>query len=124
MAQVSFAPATFDAIVAFYTIEHVPREQHATLLERFGSWLKEGGYLLFTTESEEGAGLVGDWLGAPMYLSQYDSDTTVQLLGTADFEVVSTNSETQLEGNRPVEYVWFLAQRGDEGRHLGLTRRR
>jgi cyclopropane fatty-acyl-phospholipid synthase-like methyltransferase len=63
MAEVSFPRATFDAIVAFYAIEHVPREQHATLLERFGSWLKEGGYLLFTTESEEREE-VGDWLGA------------------------------------------------------------
>ncbi len=60
ITDVSFPLATFDAIVAFYAIEHVAREQHATLLERFGSWLREGGYLLFTTESEESAGLVAD----------------------------------------------------------------
>jgi cyclopropane fatty-acyl-phospholipid synthase-like methyltransferase len=110
MAEVSFPPATFDAIVAFYAIEHVRREQHATLLGRFGSWLKEGGYLLFTTESEEWADEVGDWLGAPMYFSQYDPDTTAQLLRTAGFELVSTDTERQLEGDREVEYVWFLAQ--------------
>jgi cyclopropane fatty-acyl-phospholipid synthase-like methyltransferase len=110
MAEVSFPPATFDAIVAFYAIEHVRREQHATLLARFGSWLKEGGYLLFTTESEECADEVGDWLGAPMYFSQYDPDTTAQLLRTAGFELVSTNTERQLEGDHEVEYMWFLAQ--------------
>jgi cyclopropane fatty-acyl-phospholipid synthase-like methyltransferase len=109
--EVGFPPATFDAIVAFYTIEHLPREEHATLLERFASWLKEGGYLLFTTESEEEPGQVGDWLGAPMYFSQYDPCTTSELLGATGFDVVSMNTETQLEGDRPVEYVWFLAQR-------------
>jgi hypothetical protein len=75
--------------------------------------LARAGYrlrLLFTTESEEWADEVGDWLGAPMYFSQYDPDTTAQLLRTAGFELVSTDTERQLEGDHEVEYVWFLAQ--------------
>jgi hypothetical protein len=54
--------------------------------------------------------VVGDWLATPMYFSQHDPEMTVQLLRAAGFDVVSTNSETQLEGERPVEYVWFLAR--------------
>ena len=33
----------FDAICAFYSITHVPREQHALLLRRIASWLRPGG---------------------------------------------------------------------------------
>ena len=34
MTVVPFAPRSFDAVAAFYSITHVPREDHAILLER------------------------------------------------------------------------------------------
>jgi hypothetical protein len=46
-----------------------------------------------------------------MYFSQYGPDTTAPLLRAAGFELVSTDTETQVEGGREVKYVWFLAQR-------------
>src|SRR3989338_1366755 len=46
--SVTFPPASFDAAVAFYTIFHLPREEHPELLRRIYRWLKPGGYLLAT----------------------------------------------------------------------------
>ena len=70
----------FDAITAFYVIEHVLREQHGSVFERFRRWLRPSGWLLFTIEPEAEPGIVGDWLGAPMFFSQYDAGTTLELV--------------------------------------------
>ena len=101
----------FDAIAAFYVIEHVARERHAEVLARFHDWLRPGGHLLFTIEPDDEPGIVGDWLGAPMFFSQYDAETTLALVAAAGFEVVERGVEDQLEGGRPVSYLWVLARR-------------
>jgi SAM-dependent methyltransferase len=101
----------FDAIVAFYVIEHLPRERHAELFRRLAAWLRPGGFLLFTIEPDDEPGVVGEWLGEPMFFSQYDAETTLGLVAEAGFEPVETARETQLEGDREVEYLWVLARR-------------
>jgi cyclopropane fatty-acyl-phospholipid synthase-like methyltransferase len=111
ISTITFPVASFDAIVAFYSIEHLPRDEHAQLFQRFGSWLPAGGYLLFTIEAGEGAEMVGDWLGAPMYVSQHDTETTLGLVRAAGFEIITCDCQTQIEGDRPIDYVWILARR-------------
>ncbi len=100
----------FAAITAFYVIEHLPRTDHAAVFERFHRWLEPGGYLLFTVEPADEPGVVGDWLGSPMFFSQYGAGTTLRLLREAGFEVLETSIERQLEGEREVSYLWVLAQ--------------
>ena len=46
--SVEFPPSCFDAAVAFYSIFHLPREEHPCLFQRIHGWLKPGGYLLAT----------------------------------------------------------------------------
>ena len=65
-----FPPALFDAVVAFYSIFHLPREEHAELLRRIYTWLKPGGYLLATvTQEAEAAYTEDDFFGVTMYWS-------------------------------------------------------
>ena len=113
--RLDLAPASFDAIVAFYVVEHLPREEHARLFARLAGWLRPDGYLLFTIEPHDEPGVVGDWLGAPMFLSQFDAETTLGLVRDAGFEIVRQAVETQLEGSRGVAYLWVLARRSSAG---------
>jgi ubiquinone/menaquinone biosynthesis C-methylase UbiE len=39
MAALDFPPAGFDAVAAFFSIIHVPREEHAALLHAIATWL-------------------------------------------------------------------------------------
>ncbi len=54
MTAVHLPESSFDAVVAFYSIVHVPRDQHATLLRSIASWLRPGG--LLTTAMTVGSG--------------------------------------------------------------------
>ena len=103
--------APFAAIAAFYMVEHLPRELHAVVFARFHRWLEPGGRLLFTVEPYDEPGVVGDWLGHPMFFSQHDPETTLGLLRAAGFEVLESAVESQFEGDHDVEYLWVLARR-------------
>jgi cyclopropane fatty-acyl-phospholipid synthase-like methyltransferase len=111
LGDVGFPDGRFAAIAAFYVIDHVPREHHAEILARLHRWLAPGGRLLFTIEPYDEPGTVGDWLGEPMFFSQYDADTTLGLVRAAGFEVLETAVASQFEGNHDVAYLWVLARR-------------
>lgn len=110
-ASVEFPDASFDAIVAFYVLEHLPREEHAEVLGQFCRWLRPGGYLLFTIEPQDEPGVVGSWLGASMFFSQFSADETLKMVKDAGFGVLRHAIEAQREGDRDVPYLWVLARR-------------
>jgi SAM-dependent methyltransferase len=107
IAAQEFPADTLAAIVAFYVLEHPPRDEHGRLFARFAEWLRPDGQLLLTTERGDDPGTMGDWLDVPMYFSQFDEERTTALLEAAGFELVHREIEGQLEGDREVEYVWF-----------------
>ena len=79
MTQVAFPPESFAAVMSSYAIIHVPRTEHAALLQRIADWLQPGGLLIATMGATESEGTEEDWLGAPMYWSHFDAETNEQL---------------------------------------------
>src|SRR5215212_3840190 len=71
MIELIFAPESFDAVVAFHSIIHVPRAEHPALLADIHRWLKPEGLFLATMtvtdfEGRMRTGEVGErrWCGA------------------------------------------------------------
>jgi SAM-dependent methyltransferase len=106
----TFPESEFDAVVALYVLDHVPRERHAELLRRIAWWLKPGGLLLFTVETEDSPDTVAEWLGVDMYFSCYDEQTTRAIVESVGFEIVRHAIESQDEGGHEVAYLWVLAR--------------
>lgn len=111
LGSISFSPESFDAVVSFYTLEHLPREEHAAIFGRIAAWLKPGGYLLLGTEAAESAGSVGTWLGVPMFFSSHDSATVQHLINAAGMVIQETAIERQIEQGQEIAYLWVLAQK-------------
>jgi cyclopropane fatty-acyl-phospholipid synthase-like methyltransferase len=110
-AELDFPPGYFDAVVAFYVLDHLPREEHAHLLAKLYDWLTPGGFLLFSIEPEDEPASVGEWLGKPMFFSRFDAETTLRLVRDEGFEVLDSHTAVQIEGTEDVEFVWVLAMR-------------
>lgn len=70
----------FDAVVAFYSIIHVPVEEQRGLLERIAEALRQGGAFMATLGAGEWTGTEDDWFGATMYWSHADRDTYLRWL--------------------------------------------
>jgi SAM-dependent methyltransferase len=88
MATLAFRPRSVDAVVAFASIGHVPRDLHAGLYRSIASWLRPGG--VFASQHPTGDNpeeLEEDWLGAPMYFSHPDLEGTLTLLRETGFVV-------------------------------------
>lgn len=78
MTSAAFAPSSFDAVVAFWSMIHVPVERQPALLDRVVSWLSPGGWFMATVGQEAWTGVEHDWLGirgATMYWSHSDWTT-------------------------------------------------
>ncbi len=116
MATVAFPSESFDAVVAFYSIIHVPREEHGSLLRRIAGWLRPGGLFVATmgARSTE-AGYEADWLGAPMYWSHFDAETNRRLVRDAGLRILTAREETAEEHGQPATFLWVVAERPNSG---------
>lgn len=108
--SLDFPPDSFDAVVAFYVLDHVPRELHAEVLASIQRWLKPEGLLLLTVETDDNPGELRRWLGVDMYFSSFDADGSRRLVEQAGLQVLADAIETQIEGTKEVPFLWVLAR--------------
>jgi len=113
MRDLDFPAESFEAVVAFYSIIHVPRSAHASLFASIHRWLRPGGlFVACLTEGDLEAGTEDDWLGAgPMFWSGYDAATNRRLLTDAGFTLVDAGVIDQMEGDDPVAFFWVVAEK-------------
>jgi SAM-dependent methyltransferase len=113
-SRIGFAPESFDAVVSFYAIFHLPRREHPVLFTKIRRWLKPGGALLATLgtsdmECDEEA----DWLGAPMMWSSFPPEEYLRILKQTGFTV----RKSGFEGAPGEEeyHFWVLAEKAETG---------
>jgi trans-aconitate methyltransferase len=112
MTEVELAPGSFDAVVALFSIQHLPSEEHPALFERIAGWLRPGGRFLGTLGVVEHPGVVDpDWLGAPMYASSLGHERYLELLPELGLEPEYVAIEPQHEHGLTVSFLWVLARR-------------
>src|SRR5262245_37910355 len=109
MTAVAFPRRSFDAVAAFYSITHVPREEHATLLRRIADWLKPDGLFIASLGAGECADWVGEWLGTKMFFSHYDASTYERLVRAAGFNIEI--AELVDQDNEDARFLWVIARR-------------
>ncbi len=116
---VSLPPSSFDAVVAFYSVFHLPREEHLHLFRKTHRWLKPGGLLLCTLSHHGEEGYTEeDFFGATMYWSNYSLDEYMEMLtgvGFVPLEIQSTGCGYDYEGTTPQtneDHPLVLARKG------------
>jgi 2-polyprenyl-3-methyl-5-hydroxy-6-metoxy-1,4-benzoquinol methylase len=115
MAELTFAPETFAAVVAFHSIIHVPRTEHPALLRSIHRWLKPKGVFLATLTVTDFEGRDEDWggWGAPMVWSHYGRDANLAMLHEAGFDVHYAEPRTGNGiGEESETWLWVLAGKG------------
>jgi SAM-dependent methyltransferase len=98
MATMSFAPHSFNGVVGYDSIWHLPHEEYAGLYKQIRRWVTLGGVFLFT--AGESPGPAGELLdqqlcGAPIYYAALSLEKTFELLREAGFEVVAFDNQTK-----------------------------
>jgi len=96
MRGIEFEPNQFSAIVAIFSLFHVPCRDHGELFERFFRWLQPGGKLLFTYATKEYTGKdefdgYKTFMGQQLYYSHTTPEKLYALLEETGFSIESTD---------------------------------
>ena len=110
--ELDFPGDAYDAVTAFYSSMHIPRDAHPELLARIRRWLKPGGLFLAPMSTIGGPDRVEHWLGVDMFFSGWDADTNARLVREAGFELLVDEVIPQEEPESEYEtaFLWVLAR--------------
>lgn len=109
--EIDFAPNTFDAVTATYSLFHIPWTDHSIVFHKIKAWLRPGGLALFTyatsayTGSEEFNGYL-DFMGQRLFYSHTTIDGLHEQLSAAGLEVV--DEQDRLVGGET--FRWFTVR--------------
>jgi SAM-dependent methyltransferase len=112
ITMIGVPEASFDAAAAFYLITHVPRSEHARLLQQMCGWLRPGGVFVGSLGAVSLPDWRGEWMGTEMFFSHYDASTNLVLLREAGFVVERMEQVDQ--DNENARFLWVVARRPAE----------
>jgi SAM-dependent methyltransferase len=103
--------ATFDAVVAFYSLTHVPRAEHAALFRRIRSWLRPGGLFLASLGVEDSPDEIeADWLGVDMFFSHFSARVNRRLVAEAGLVIERAEVAVEPEDRHDARFLWVAAR--------------
>lgn len=112
MMVVEFPPESFDGISAFFSLTHLPREEHAAMLRRIATWLRPGGVFVASMgDNSSNDAIENDWLGAAMFFSHFDAATNRQLIRLAGLQPIHEEVVEHIEDECAVHFLWVIARK-------------
>lgn len=106
MIDLDLPTASFDGLVACYSLFHVPREQHRRIFELFRDVLKPSGCMLVSIGSSDWEG-TEEYYGVEMYWSHYSPEQTAAIISDCGFRLIFNR---KIETNGEV-HNWVLAEK-------------
>jgi SAM-dependent methyltransferase len=114
ITKIKFPDEYFDGILAFYSIIHVPRDEHYELLKNFYRMLKEKGVVLLTFSLiDDPESYVEDFFGngAKMYWSGFNKDVNLKMLKQIGFKKIWSKSIKESPKFGESSHLFVLAEK-------------
>jgi ubiquinone/menaquinone biosynthesis C-methylase UbiE len=111
MMKLEFEPGSLTAVVALYSIIHLPQDEQKEMISRISDWLVPGGVFLATFTSEEAHSIVNEnWIDEKgwIFWSSLGQDKLIRILtedARLDIEHVA------LEGDEDERFLWIIAKK-------------
>ena len=112
MRRLPLADRSLDAVVAFYSLIHLPRPDVSVALVEFGRCVRPGGLLLAAVHAGRGTTGSTEFLGRAVRLraTLFGLDEMVAAVDTSGFEVVESFQRAAY-GGEGTERIYVLARR-------------
>lgn len=112
MTTIDYPSGTFDAVVSYLAILHVPKEEKPRLYSNIFRMLKGGGIFIMMIGQDEWDSVPGDTLmDTPMYWSQLGEEKTLELLVSVGFKVLRSSVETGELDGQPEHHLLVMAEK-------------
>jgi 2-polyprenyl-3-methyl-5-hydroxy-6-metoxy-1,4-benzoquinol methylase len=114
--QQIFNQSRFDAVISFYTIFHIPKEEHNKLFTRIYNWLKPSGYFITTLGNEDEETYTEDnFFGTTMYWSHFGKEQYRSMLLKIGVKILDDNNSahgyTDESGRKQENHATFVLQK-------------
>ena len=113
LAALPFRDGAFDAVTAFHSLIHVPRDQHRSVVGEFARVLTDGGRVLLSEGIDEWRGTNPDWLDAGVEMEWHvaGADATREHLRDAGFAVEAERRvRDSLDDGNDAQWAFFAAR--------------
>jgi SAM-dependent methyltransferase len=114
MMDLEFEKGSLDAVVGFYSVLHLPREEQIVLMTRIGEWMSKEGWLLINLGIADAAEIVNkNWLqdGKGMFWSAWNEEGNIEMIKSAGFKIVEREVIIDVEDSREVKFLWILGKK-------------
>jgi SAM-dependent methyltransferase len=112
MTELAFDAASFDAVVAFYSMTHVPRDDVPPLLARIRDWLRPSGIFIASMGVEDDPGTIEKgWLGVDMFFSHFRARKNRRLVEASGMVVDTAEVLAEPEDRCDARFLWVVAHR-------------
>jgi cyclopropane fatty-acyl-phospholipid synthase-like methyltransferase len=111
--KIELSQAGYDAVVAFFVFNHVPRAEHAPMFAKVFSWLRPGGRFMLSLGAGDTVDEVQeDWIGVPMFFAGFTPDANERALIGAGFELELSETRSEIEeGEGEITFHWVIAKK-------------
>ncbi|CVK85769.1 related to O-methyltransferase [Fusarium mangiferae] len=113
MMKLDFAPGSLTAVIALYSIIHLPQEEQRDMIQRVGRWLAPGGVFLSTFGTDEASVIIDEkWIDEKgwMFWSALGKEGVLKVLTQdAGMEV----QQAVLEEDADERFMWIISKKGD-----------
>ncbi len=96
----------YDAIVEWWCLFHLNKQDQILMFKRFSDWLKPNGILEFTTGGSEHEGIHDDMLNQPLFFCSHPSEIYEKALKDNGFEILLKESDQE------DHLVWIARRKG------------
>jgi SAM-dependent methyltransferase len=111
MTELEMPNSSFDLVTAFYSIIHVPRDLHIGLFRAISGWLRPLGVFVASLATRASENMAENWLGAPMYWSNWDAAANERLVHEAGLDVIAADIERSTEDGVAVSFQWLIGRK-------------
>ncbi len=109
IAKLDFEEKGFDGVAAFFSIIHMPRDEHTAVIRSIARWLRPGGLVVASLPCRPGkVGYEEDWMGAPMFWSGFGAEVYTTLVAEAGLEIVSSSIDDRPDLDN---FLWVVARK-------------
>lgn len=107
MCDIHLDDGAFDAIGAFYSINHIPAAEQGQLFVRIAQWLKPGGVFVASLGTGPEGDWAGEWMGTTMFFGHNSEEVSLMHIRHAGLDV--RQSEIERQDNEDAAFLWILA---------------
>ncbi|KAF8145573.1 S-adenosyl-L-methionine-dependent methyltransferase, partial [Mycena galopus ATCC 62051] len=115
MLTLDFPRASFDAVLAFYSLFHLPKEEQAQMIAQIFEWLKPGGWLLCNFQFDEVDVTSEGWFYPEMKMFSrglgVEGRRDIFCKHVPGFKLVVDKVHAEREGRFEAQFHWIMACR-------------